>query len=111
MVQTYTMNQPRQQSRPNPYLNQKILTASPEQLIVYIYDAAITACRRSDVVKATKAIQLLIDSLNFENRELATQFFRTYSNILDIVGRKKFGVAENMIVELRQAWMKAMNIS
>ena len=32
----------------NPYLVQKVMTASPEELIKYVYDAAIGACARED---------------------------------------------------------------
>ena len=44
------------------YLEQKILSASPKQLIAYIYDAAIASCAKRDIEKSTAAIGLLINS-------------------------------------------------
>ncbi len=108
-MNTYTM-QPRQFNRPNPYVNQKIMSASPEQLIVYIYDAAITACRRQDRIKASEAINLLISSLNFDNKEIAGTFYRTYSALLNLVGKGRFGEVETSISEIRKTWISAMKL-
>ena len=62
----------------NPYLMQKVMTASPEQLISYIYDIAISACAQKDHIKATQAVQELINSLNFDYKEQSLTFFRIY---------------------------------
>jgi flagellin-specific chaperone FliS len=108
-VNTYTM-QSRQFNRPNPYVNQKIMSASPEQLIVYIYDAAITACRRQDRIKATQAVNLLINSLDFEHKEIAGTFYRTYSALLNLIGKGRFGEVEASINEIRSTWISAMRL-
>lgn len=97
-------------NRPNPYLHQKIMSASPEQLIVYIYDAAITACRRKDRIKATQAINLLINSLNFEHKEIAGIFYRTYSALLNLLGKGRYDEVEASINEIRSTWISAMNL-
>ena len=47
----------------NPYLTQKIMSASPEQLVCYIYDAGIVACKKKDTTKAGQAIRELINAL------------------------------------------------
>ena len=108
-VNTYTM-QSRQFNRPNPYVNQKIMSASPEQLIVYIYDAAITACRRQDRIKVTQAVNLLINSLDFEHKEIAGTFYRTYSALLNLIGKGRFGEVEASINEIRSTWISAMKL-
>ena len=95
---------------PNPYLVQKIMTASPEQLIVYIYDAGITACGREDKIKAMQAVQELINALNFDNKSVAGTFYNTYSYILDQIHKRNFEEAKNFLAEIRQAWMEAFKL-
>lgn len=103
-------NAPKSTTRANPYLTQKIMSASPEQLVVYIYDTAIAACGRKDKVKALQAINLLIKSLNFEDREVALRFYQVYNTILEFIDRKRFDEARNMLAEIRDTWVKAMGL-
>jgi len=102
----------RESVKTNPYLVQKILTASPEQLIVYIYDAAIIACSREDRMKASQAVQALINSLNFDSdRNVATKFFQLYRYILNQINSNNFNEARSMLDELRKTWSEAMRIT
>jgi len=98
----------------NPYLVQKVLTASPEQLIVYIYDAAIIACGRENKMKASQAVQVLISSLDFDrekNKDIAVKFFQLYHYILNRINSKNFGEARELLGELRKAWSEAMEVT
>jgi len=95
----------------NPYLAQKILSASPEQLISYIFDVAIAACINQNRIKAAEAIQLLINSLKFDHKKIATNFYDTYNAILNRLYLNQFGQAESMIREIRDAWNEAMRIN
>ena len=97
--------------KPNPYLAQKIMTASPEQLILYIYDASISACGRKDHVRAAEAIQELINSLNFKERKVATTFFQMYQYILNLVHKKEFEEAQMLLREIRNTWAEAMRLN
>ncbi|NIA18558.1 MAG: hypothetical protein GWO85_00510 [Simkaniaceae bacterium] len=94
----------------NIYLNQKVMTASPEQLIIYIFDAGIASCSRKDKIKAEHAVQELINALNFKEKELSTTFFQVYRHIQYLIQNKKFGDARELLVDLRSTWKKAMNI-
>lgn len=94
----------------NPYLNQKVMSASPEQLIGYVYDIAVAACKRKDKIKSIQAVNLLIKSLRFDYREIATTFYRVYSAILDKIYSESYEDAESMLAELREIWVKAMNL-
>lgn len=96
--------------RLNPYLVQKILSASPEQLILYIYEAAITACARKNQPKAAEAIQQLINALNFKERTVANTFYQMYQNILELIHNKKFDAAKRLLTEIRNTWAKAMKL-
>lgn len=99
-----------QTQKQNPYLVQKVLSASPEQLILYIYDAAIVACARKDRVKAAQAMQELINALNFEERKVATTFYNMYQYILKLIHQQDYDDAKSMIKEIRDTWAKAMNL-
>jgi len=96
---------------PNPYLAQKILSASPEQLVSYIFDVAIAACINQNRIKAAEAIQLLINALKFDHERIATSFYEIYNEILNRLYLNQFEQAESMIREIRDAWNKAMRIN
>ena len=98
-------------SKLNPYLVQKILTASPVQLIIYIYDVAISSCARNDKIKSSEAVQDLINALNFEHKDIAITFYRIYNVILNKIHKNKFQEAKDMLSELRETWQKAIKIA
>ena len=97
-------------TQPNPYLVQKIMTASPEELISYIYEAGIRACVKQDQSRALEAIQHLIDALNFEAGEVSNNFYHFYSQIQELLYKHEFVRAQNLLVELRKTWTQAMNL-
>ena len=96
------------------YLEQKILSASPKQLIAYIYDAAIVSCTKRDIEKTTAAIGILINSLNFDDNEdvkdISSKFIQYYEYILDLVRKNKFDEARDNLKEIRDAWVKSMMV-
>jgi len=95
----------------NPYLQQKILTASPEQLVAYTYDIAITACAQANAIKATEAIHVLVKSLRLDHKEIAGTFYRIYNIILSKIHRKQYEEARQLLLELRTTWAQAMRVS
>jgi len=96
------------------YLEQKILSASPKQLIAYIYDAAISSCTKHDIEKTTAAIGILINSLNFDDnedvQEMSVKFTEYYEYILYLVRKKRFDEARDNLKEIRDAWVKGMRV-
>ena len=97
------------------YLEQKILSASPKQLIAYIYYAAIASCAKRDIEKSTAAIGLLINSLKFDDNNkdvhnMSSNFIKYYGYIMDLVRKKRFDEARNNLKEIRDSWVKAMNV-
>ncbi len=111
MLMSNFMQRQRFVQKQNPYLVQKVLSASPEQLIMYIYDAAIVACARKDQGKAAQAMQELINALNFDERKIATTFYNMYQFILSQIHKKNYEDAKKMIKEIRETWAKAMNLT
>ncbi len=94
----------------NPYLVQKIMTASPEELVSYIYEAAVRACAQEDHCRALEAVQELINSLNFEAGDISSTFYRVYSEIMDHIHRRDFDTARVHLMDLRKTWTQAMSI-
>lgn len=92
------------------YLVQKVMTASPEQLISYVYDIAIVACTRKDREKAGKAVQELINSLSFDHKEIATSFFQVYRYTLNTIQEGRFEAALEILTELKSSWAEAMKV-
>lgn len=95
----------------NPYLAQKVMSASPEQLIAYVYDAAIAACTRQDRSKALSAIHILINSLRFDDKQIAFTFYSVYKRILDRIYKRRFDEAKGMLSDIRSAWNQAMKVN
>ena len=101
----------RKKTKLNPYLVQKVMTASPEQLIVYIFDAGIVACSQSNKAKGLLAVQELINALNFEHKEVAGSFYQVYSYIMNQIREENFKEAKSQLSDLRQTWMEAFKLN
>ena len=95
----------------DPYLKQKIMTASPEQLISYIYDAVLIACRNEDQERILRGLGGLIDALNFKHQEIAFPMFQLYQYCQDQARLKNFVEVESIMIEFKSAWTEAMNVS
>lgn len=100
----------KQQKPKNPYLEQKVMSASPEQLIAYIYDAGTTACIKKDRDLAAKAVGALLSSLNFEYKETAGTFYSVYRYLRFLVMKGRFDEAREIFSDLRKTWVKAFKL-
>ena len=83
------------------------MSASPEQLVCYIYDAGIVACKKKDTTKAGQAIRELINALNFDYKEMAVPLFDLYKYCLNNINSDKFEDAQEILEGLRDAWFEA----
>jgi len=95
----------------DPYLVQKVSSASPEQLVSYIYDVAITACAKKNHAKAFRAVQVLINALNFDYKEISMTFFNVYRYINKLVQKGNFDEAREQLIDLKKTWSTAMKTS
>ncbi len=86
------------------YRQQDVMGASPIHLVVMAYDVAIAACEKQDFSRATKAITILRDALNFDYAEVAVGLFRLYQWCLDCIRQGDYGAALQTLRELREAW-------
>lgn len=91
----------------NRYLENDILDASQETLILKVYDFAIANAKIKNIEKTNKAIQVLIDSLNFKDEEainMSMDLFRLYQFCQDQVRKRNFELVEKMLSDLRDTW-------
>ncbi len=109
----YTMNTFNNSAnqRINQYLNNEILSATPEQLIMRIYDFAILNCQKHNMIKTNEALQVLINVLNFENpaaKEVSIGLFRLYQFCQDQMRKRKYEVVQRVLTELKESWELAL---
>jgi len=100
-----------QKTKMNPYLEQKVMTANPEQLIAYVYEAGATYCAQKNADKARRALQILMQSLNYDVKEVSPVFYDVYRYINHLVNRRKFDEAKKAFDDLKQTWAKAYNLN
>ena len=95
--------------RSQEYRQQDVLGASPIRLVVMAYDLAIQSCEREDFEKATRAISVLRDALNFDYQDVALGLFRVYQWCLDCIRHGDYNSAISALNELRNAWEQTEN--
>ena len=105
-----TQNKPRSNGQKNPYLVQKVMSASPEQLISYVYDAGIKACTIKNRSEALRAVQVLINALNFDEQEISVTFYNVYRYINYTISQGNFVEAKKNLEDLKSTWTKAMKV-
>lgn len=90
------------------YQTAQVLGASPMQLILMVYDLAISACGRRDAMRARRAVTELIAALNFDYEEIAVPLFRLYEYCLNAIGSGSFHEASKILRQLKEAWETAL---
>lgn len=89
------------------YRQQDVMGASHIRLVVMTYDFAINACDRKDFPRATRAISVLRDALNFDHGDSAVGLFRLYQWCLDCLRKEDYQTAKRTLSDLREAWLVA----
>jgi flagellar protein FliS len=88
------------------YRQQDVMGASPIRLVVMAYDLAIRSCEQKDFSRASKAITVLRDALNFDYPEVSVGLFRLYQWCLDCLRQGDYDGALVTLRELRDAWSR-----
>lgn len=92
------------------YQKNAILNASPEELILKLYDLIIVSIKKEDYRKANLALSELISSLNFDYKEVSLGFFRLYRYCQDCLYKQKPEEPLRIIRELRDSWAQAFSL-
>jgi flagellar protein FliS len=97
----------------NPYLLNNIMNATPQQLLLKVYDFAVVHCQKKDLAKTNSAIQQLKDALRFDGNEEVKEFslglFRLYQYCQDQMRKGEFDNALKVLTELRECWSNTLN--
>lgn len=87
------------------YQEQAIQTASPEQLILKLYNLGISSCENGDRSKLRAVLVELISSLNFdEGGDLANRLYAIYEFCLNESTMGELKPIQEMLEGLRDAW-------
>jgi flagellin-specific chaperone FliS len=90
-AQTYRMNQ--------------VSSASPLDLLIMGYDAALASAGQGDLERFTRAITILRDALDFSyDADIAMGFFRLYQYCADLARKGEFDEAAAIVREMRDSW-------
>ena len=110
----YTPTQTRSNTNKlNPYLVKEIMEATPQQLLIKIYDFAIMNCQRKNLAKTNQALQELINSLKWEGEDvikISTGLYRLYQYCQDEMRKKNYEIVYKILTDLRDSWLAAFNL-
>ena len=98
--------------RANAYLTNEILDASPQKLLLKIYDFAIAQCKNKNLEKTNKALMTLITGLRFDDQEsleISIGLKRLYEFCQDQMRQQNYDIVEKILIELRATWLSAFN--
>ncbi len=111
------------------YLRNKILNASPMELVLILYESAIAACakarelfgpgRRNEtceaLIRAQNMVRELRNSLDMSRGEIAQGLYRLYSFVIQRLveanvqhKREHIDEAMRILTELKQTWIEAI---
>ncbi|MFN8360651.1 MAG: flagellar export chaperone FliS [Candidatus Kapaibacterium sp.] len=92
------------------YLDQEVLTWSPEKITLKTYDLFIVSCKQNNAPRMNRVLVELMGALNFDYPEPANRLYELYDYCQRCIAQKKNNEALNIIQELRDTWAKAFNL-
>ena len=99
-------------NRANAYVANEILDASPQKLIIKIYDFAISQCKNKNLEKTNKALSELIAALRYDGEEvneISTGLKRLYEFCQDQMRKRNYDTVLQILIDLRESWNKAIS--
>ncbi|MCF8240212.1 MAG: flagellar protein FliS [Melioribacteraceae bacterium] len=94
------------------YQVNEILEASPEKLLLKVYDFAIVNSKNENLAKTNKALQVLIDALRFDTdelREVSTGLLRLYKFCQDQMREGNYEIVSKVLQDLKSSWLEAFS--
>ncbi len=107
---TITANKNR--NRLNQYLVNEITQATPQQLLIKIYDFALVNCKKENLAKTNEALQVLINALSFDGKEvseISTGLLKLYQYCQNEMRNKNYTIVYKILNELKESWLIAFN--
>ncbi len=94
------------------YQTQAVLSSSPEQLILKLYDLGIGACHQEDCYKLRPVLRELISALDLEKGgEIAGRLHALYAFCMDHSISGDLAPIMEILEGLRESWRSAMTMS
>lgn len=92
----------------NQYLMKEVMDASPQELLLKVYDFAIVNCQKQDIGRTNKAIQELINALRFDERdgvrEVSIGLLKLYQYCQEQMRKGNHEIVQRILSELREQW-------
>lgn len=90
------------------YREQQVMTASPIERIIIVYDVALTACASQQLERALRAVSLLRSGLDWDAApELAPRLQAIYEYCEECLRAADFATPESILRDLRDTWAQA----
>ncbi len=99
-------------NRANKYLINDILDASPQKLLIKIFDFAIAQSKNGNLEKTNKALMELISALRFDNEEvsqISIGLKKLYEFCQEQMRKQNYDIVVKILTELRQSWIAALS--
>lgn len=96
----------------NPYLVKEIMEATPQQLLIKVYDFAILHCQKHDLYKTNAALQQLISALRFDREDvkvISLGFLKLYQYCQEQMRKKNYPIVLEILSGLRKSWLDAFS--
>jgi len=93
--------------RVNAYLTKDVLDATPEKLLLKVYDFAIANSKRKNLGKTNKALSELINALNFEKeetKEFSLGLMSLYQFCQERMRKGDNEIVSRILTDLRDSW-------
>ena len=95
--------------RMRQYQQQAVRVATPEQIVLKLYDLGIAACHRDDRARLRAVLVELLSSLNFEQGgEIAQRLSALYEYCLNECASGNVSGVEALLSGLREAWKQGV---
>jgi flagellin-specific chaperone FliS len=93
------------QAAAQTYRINQVTNASPLDLVLMAYDAALIGCAQRDLARTTEAISVLRNALDFRyDHNIAMGLFRLYQYSAELARKGDYDQAAHLLRELRDTW-------
>lgn len=91
------------------YTEQGILTESPSQLVLTVFEFILSDCRKGNSEKVRKWFKELLNSLDY-NYEQAQRLQTLYESCLALLEQGQLDEVRSVMTDVRDAWVMAFKL-
>jgi flagellin-specific chaperone FliS len=92
----------------NSYLSKEIMEAPQEKLLIKTYDFALLHCKKGDVSKTNRAIDVLLSGLDLKY-EIAQDLYKLYMFCKESMVKGEIEIVYTILSNLKETWITAIN--